>query len=244
MMYKNIISVFCLLILINGLALGWEDDILEIESGGSYRLTADSPTDLAKEVAIFKAKRHAIELAGRYLLQKRLTDIYGSKGDEISCLAAKEIQVEILEEKVEKVEKTSTYHVRIRAQIRASDFIKAELEDAKQEKEEERESYREEMEQQVSAAIDPGKDIAKVYRLLRQKKWRVAMIYLNHLEKKYPSWDSIYMAKAITHYVSNEPVFMKKALYKACNLGNQMACDDLKKLRRINEYDFGLSIVD
>ena len=61
--------------------------------------------------------------------------------------------------------------------------------------------------------------------------------------KKYPNWDSIYVAKAITYYVLHEPVFMKKALNKACRLDNQMACDDLKNLKRLNEHDFGLSII-
>jgi hypothetical protein len=39
-------------------------------------------------------------------------------------------------------------------------------------------------------------------------------------------------------------VFMKKALNEACRLGNQMACDDLKNLKRVHEQDFGLSIID
>ena len=100
------------------------------------------------------------------------------------------------------------------------------------------------MEQHISAEIDPGRDIAKAYRLLREKKWRIAMIYLNHLEKKYPNWDSIYVAKATTHYILHEPVFMKEALNKACRLGNQIACDDLKNIKKVHEHDFGLSIID
>jgi hypothetical protein len=35
---------------------------------------------------------------------------------------------------------------------------------------------------------------------------------------------------------------MKEALNEACRLGNQMACDDLKYLKRLHEHDFGLSI--
>ena len=86
------------------------------------------------------------------------------------------IQAEILEEKTETIGKTSTYRLRIRAKIKISDFVKAEIEDAKQEKKESKESYQEEMEQPVFADIDPAKDIAKAYRLLREKKWRVAII--------------------------------------------------------------------
>jgi hypothetical protein len=159
-------------------------------------------------------------------------------------LAAREIRSEIIEEDREAVENNSIYRVRIKARVQASDFVKAEMADTRQKKKEAKESFREEMEQSVSAEIDPGRDIAKAYRLLREKKWRIAMIYLNHLQKKYPNWDSIYVAKAITHYILHEPVFMKKALNEACGLSNQMACDDLKNLKRLHEHDFGLSIID
>jgi hypothetical protein len=52
------------------------------------------------------------------------------------------------------------------------------------------------------------------------------------------------MAKAIAHFVLHEPVFMKQALNEACRLDNQIACDDLKNLKRVHEHDFGLSILD
>jgi hypothetical protein len=207
-------------------------------------MEAGASLDLAKKLALFIAKRQTVELAGRYLSRKSLIEGYELNRDEIYSLAAREIQAEILEEKRQTVGKISTYRVRIRARVQASDFVKAEMEDTKQKKKEEKESYQEEMEQPISAEIDPGRDIAKAYRLLREKKWRIAMIYLNHLEKKYLNWDSIYVAKAITHYILHEPAFMKKALNKACRLGNQMACDDLKRLKKLHEHDFGLSIID
>jgi hypothetical protein len=243
-MRNFIMTALLVLFSINGVASAAEDGIFEIEAGGSYRMEADSSVDLAKKVALFSAKRKAVELAGRYLARNSLIEVYELNKDEIYSLAASEIQAEILEEKRETVGKIFIYRVRIRARIQASDFIKAEMEDTKLEKKEAQESYREEMEQPISAEIDPGRDIAKAYRLLREKKWRIAMIYLDHLEKKYPNWDSIYMAKAITHYINHKPVFMKKALNEACRLGNQMACDDLNNLKRVHEHDFGLSAID
>ena len=183
-------------------------------------------------------------MAGRYLSRKSLIKVYELNREEIYSLAAREIEAKILKENRQTVGKISTYHVRIRATVQASDFIKAEIEDTKQQKKETKESYREEMEQPVSAEIDPGRDIAKAYRLLREKKWRIALIYLNHLEKKYPNWDSIYVAKALNHYILHEPVLMKKALNEACRLGNQTACDDLKNIKKVHEHDFGLSIID
>jgi len=182
-MRNFIMAALLVLFSINGIASAAEDDIFEIEVEGGYRMEADSSVDLVKKVALFTAKRKAVELAGRYLSRKSLIERYELNRDEIYSLAAREIQAEILEEKRQTVEKTSRYRVRIRARVQASDFVKAELQDTKQEKKEAKESYREEMEQHISAEIDPGRDIAKSYRLLREKKWRIAMIYLNHLEK-------------------------------------------------------------
>jgi hypothetical protein len=244
-MLNLIMAALLVLLSTNGIASAGEaNDIFKIETEGSYRMEAGSSVDLAKKVALFTAKRKAVDLAGRYLSRKNLIEAYELNKDEIYSLAAREIQAEILEEKRETVGKASTYRLRIRSRIQASDFVKAEIEDNKQEKKEAKESYQEEMEQHISAEIDPGRDIARAYRLLREKKWRIAMIYLNHLATKYPNWDSIYMAKAITHYILHEPVFMKNALSEACRLGNNTACDDLKNIKRVHEHDFGLSIVD
>ena len=236
---RNFIMVALMVLFpINGVALAIEENIFEIETEGSYKMVAGSSVELTKRVALFTAKRKAVDLAGRYLSRKYLIETYELNRDEIYSLAAREIKAEILAEKWETVGKTSTYRLRIRSKIQASDFVKAEIEDSKQEKKELKESYNEEMEQHVSTEIDPGRDIAKAYRLMREKKWRIMMIYLNHLEKKYPNWDSIYMAKAISHYILHEPVFMKKALSQACRLGNQMACDDIKNLKGLDEHDF------
>ena len=244
-MMRNCIAVVLLLLLpISGVASESEKDIFEVETEGTYQLAAGSSSDLAKKVALFNAKRNAVELAGRYLSRNSRVPIYESKRDEIYSLTARGIRAEILEKEQERVKGISTYRIRIRAQVRASDFIKAEMADIKLEKNEERESFQQEMEQHISPEIDPGKDIAKAYRLLREKKWRIAMIYLNHLSRKYPNWDSVYMVKAIVHYVLHEPAFMKKSLNEACRLGNSIACDDLKNLKKLDEHDFGVSIID
>jgi len=244
-MRNFIIMALLTLFSINGVASAAEaNDIFKIETEGSYRMETDSSVDLAKKMALFAAKRKAVDLAGRYLSRKSLIKVYELNRDEIYNLAAREVRVEILEERRETVGKISTYRLRIRSSIQASDFVKAEIEDNKQERKEAKESYQEEMEQPISAEIDPGRDIAKAYRLLREKKWRITMIYLNHLAAKYPNWDSIYMAKAITHYILHEPVFMKESLGEACRLGNNTACDDLKNIKNVHEHDFGLSIID
>jgi len=243
-MLKIILCALSLFFSISGVASAAEDDVFEIESEGRYQMAAGVSIELAKKMALFSAKRQAVDLAGRYLSRQSLIVAYEQNRDEIYSLATREIETKILEEKRQTVGKILTYYVRIRARVQPSDFVKAEMEDAKQQEEETEESYREEMEQPVSAQIDPGRDIAKAYRLLREKQWRIAMIYMNHLGKKYPNWAAIQMAKALVYYISHEPVLMEKALNEACRQGNQIACDDLKKIRKVHEHDFGLSIID
>ncbi|MBI9086072.1 MAG: hypothetical protein JEZ11_20905 [Desulfobacterales bacterium] len=196
-MRNLIMTTLLILFSISGLAPAAANDIFEIETEGRYRMAAGSSVDLAKKVALFTAKRKAIELAGRYLSHDSLIKIYDLDKEEIYSLAAKETQAEILMEKWETVEKITTYRIRVRVQAQTSDFIKAEMADAALERKESKESYQEEMEPHISVEIDPGGDIAKAYRLIRKKKWRMATIYLNHLEKKYPDWEKIYMAQAI-----------------------------------------------
>jgi hypothetical protein len=243
-MIKIILSALLLFIPICGVASATTDNVFEIEAEGSYPMEEGTSIDLAKKMALYSAKRKAVDLAGRYLSRKSLIEVYELNRDEIYSLAAREIETEILEEKGQKVGKILTYWARIRARIQPSDFVKAEMEDTRREKKEANESFSEEMEQPVSAEIDPGIDISKVYRLLREKKWRIAMIYLNHLEKKYPNWAEIYMAKALLYYIFHEPVFMKQALSEACRLGNNTACDDLKNIKEVHEYDFGISTAE
>jgi hypothetical protein len=119
---------------INGIAFATEDDVFVIETEGNFRMEANAKVRLAKEMALFIAKRKAVDLAGRYLSLKSLIEDYELNRDEIYSLATREIRAEIIEEKREAVEQNSTYRFRIRARIKASDFIKAEMEDTRQEK--------------------------------------------------------------------------------------------------------------
>jgi hypothetical protein len=131
-MHKFILVSLLVIFSINGVASAAEDDVFEIEAEGSYRMEASSSIDLAKKMALYTAKRKAVDLAGRYLSRKSLIKVYELNRDEIYSLAARKIEAEILEEKRPRAGKTSTYRVRIRARVQASDFVKAEMEDTKQ----------------------------------------------------------------------------------------------------------------
>ena len=221
-----------------------EGEVIEVDTEGSYYMAAGVSVGLAKEMAFHIAKKKAVVSAGRYLSHKSLIESYELNRDEIYSLAANEIKAEIVEQKRLTNGNTSTYIVRIRAQVQASDFVNASLKAAKENRKESKSSFQEKMEQPVSAEIDPGKDISHAYRLLRERKWRIATIYLNHLDKKYPNWAEIHMAKALVYYIHHKPASMKRALGEACRLGNETACDDLVNIKKVHAYDFGISISD
>ena len=243
-MLNIILTALLLFFSISGVASAADDNVFEVEAEGRYPMVAGVSIELAKKMAIFTAKRKAVNLAGRYLSRKSLIETYELNRDEIYSLTAREIETEILEEKRKIGGKNLIYLVRIRVRVQPSDFVKAAMEDSRQQKKEANESFSEEMEQPVSVEIDPGMDISKVYRLLREQKWRIAMIYMNHLETKYPDWAEIQMAKALVYYIFHEPASMKKALSEACRLGNHTACDDLKNIKKVHEYDFGISAIE
>jgi len=239
---KVIMRGFILAILLLGFttiafAQNLEDNVIEVEARGSYLMGDGNSKQLARQVALFEAKRSALETAGKYLTHKSLIPFYEMKKEEIYSLAARETQGEIIEERWEPIGKTMKCLIRIRAKVQISDFIKAGIQNQKLEKEDEKESLLEEMDPVLSKEIDPGKDIAKAYRLLRKREWRMAVIYLDHLEKKYPNWGNIYMAKAIAFYPLHAPLEMKKALEMACRLGKNGACDDLKNLKMVHNLD-------
>ena len=205
-------------------------DTVEVKSNGSYLMTKGESKKKARAVSLFKAKRNALESAIQGAWSNDPVKIWGARKDEILSLAAREIQVRKIKEKWKPSGENVECVIQIVSTVKTSDFIAAEMYSQKLLKEDLYDSFREEMEQDILTEIDPGKEIAKAYRLIRRKYHRMAVIYLDHLEKKYPNWDDIYMAKAIANAALSESFMVKEDLEKACRLGNKKACDDLKGL--------------
>ncbi|MFC1580348.1 hypothetical protein ACFL4N_05485 [Thermodesulfobacteriota bacterium] len=234
----KIIFSFIFLVLFNVCAVqGAEKDLVVLETEGTYVKGAGDSKSLAKALALFDAKRQAVQSAGRYLSKKGLIKAYEMNKDEIYNLVADGIEVNELDEKWVYLENGVRCAVRIRARVKDSDFVRAEILNRKLELEDQQETFREEMEPTIPKAIEPGMEIAKAYQLLRRKKWRRAIIYLDRLEIKYPHWGEVSMAKAIGYYVLHEPVSMRKALVKACKQGKQRACKDLETIKRVHNVD-------
>jgi hypothetical protein len=72
--------------------------------------------------------------------------------------------------------------------------------------------------------IAPARELSRAYRYIRKHHWRMAIIYLDHLEKKYPHWGTLFLAKAMAYLGMHETDRAISALSSACYLGDQEAC--------------------
>jgi len=206
------------------------DDVFELITDDTYKAGPADSREKAEALGLFGAKYKAVALAAKYLIHKGLLKNYGKKQTEIYCLATKEIETVTIETRL--ADDGQTYRIKIQSRVQSTDFIRAEIRNAALEKREKRFSLQEELEQYVYQQIDPALELSRAYRYLRQNLWRMAVIYLDHLEKKYPRWDEIYMAKAIGLYATHKKGGMMAALRTACALGNREACEDIEGLKK------------
>ena len=236
MLKPVIFLLFCVFTPV-ALAQNFQGDTVELESEAIYTMRGGDSKDLARALALFEAKRKAVEVGAKYLSTKGLIEVFGERKKEIYALVTGEVETEILEEKWRPSGEAMQCLLRIRARVKESDFIKADIQDQRLEKQDRKEPFREEMEPTIGKETDPAKEVAKAYRLMRTRDWRMAMIYLDRLEIKYPNWGEIYMTKAVGYYALHAPRQMKKLLEKACGLGNEEACEDLKRLKKVHSVD-------
>ena len=203
-------------------------NLFEMEAEGSYTSRGGDTKVLAQTLAVFAAKRSAVQAAARYFSQKELIEIFGRKRPEVINMTADNLTSITLQENWSMTESQPTCSVRINLVIKPSDFIEAQIENLGLEKKVSEQSYREEMEPVISNELLPGHDIAEAYRLIRVQSLRTAVIYLDRLQQKYPNWPDIFEIKALAFYLQHEPKKMEAALQKACELGSQSGCSDLK----------------
>ena len=201
------------------------DDTIKVITDYTYTMAAEDSKDKSRALAEFGAKLKAVNLAAKYLTHKGVLEHYEKKQNEIFCLTANEIKVSMIDERFYR--DTNTYYVKIKSEVTSIDFIKAQIRDDELEKNEAGFSYSEEMEQPVSKAIDPGEELSRAYRYIRKEQWRISVIYLHHLGKKYPHWGDVFLAKAIAFYGMDDIDKMTTALKAACDLKNQEACNEL-----------------
>lgn len=197
---------------------------LTIETEGSYTLVAGDPIQLARELPKFYAIRKAVVKAADHFVQQGLIQFVDRDKNELVNLVADSLSTELVEDRRIENGDTVTCRVRARTVVMLSDFIEAQLVSLRLSVEEDKADYRHEMEPRVQVPLRPGLALAKIYRLLRKKELRMAIIYLDRLADAYPNWWEIYDLKAVAFRLSNQPDRMLEALRKACKLGSPTAC--------------------
>lgn len=202
-----------------------QNGVFAIVTDSTYRMGAGDSEEMARALAIFEAKMKAVTLAAKYLVHKGELAHYEKRQNEIFHLVPRQIAPVVLEEKFDTA--SQSHYIKIRSEISSLDFIRAEIEDAELQEKEERFSFDREMEQTVAGEIEPGKELSRAYRYIRKGEWRMAIIFLDHLEKKYANWGEVLLAKAIALYGTGDKTGMLEALADACRLGTQEACNEL-----------------
>ena len=74
-------------------------------------------------------------------------------------------------------------------------FIKADIRNGSLDNKEMHLSWKEEMEPTLSTAIAPSLELSRAYRYLCHARWRIAIICMNQLEKKYAHWEARHKAE-------------------------------------------------
>ncbi len=207
---------------------------VQVESTTSFSYQA-GPTDslqVARALALYGAKyKSAVTLLGR-LAEKGFIQQPGSKQAEIICLMAEELSFSLIEESFDKDKRI--FSITIKGKLSLADFVRIEIMNAASEEREAHLTLKEEMEPKLSPEMVPGRELSKAYRYIRNHHWRMAVIYLDHLEKKYPHWGPLFYAKAVAFQGMHETEQALAALSAACRKGTKDACLRLHKLKPVN----------
>jgi hypothetical protein len=201
---------------------------LGIQSQATYTLGPGDSKPLARRLALFRAKVRAADQAANRFEQQKMIQFVDRDKNELVQLVAEHLKVKRFQDRCTTDGQTTTCLARVQAAVRLSDFIEAQLTSFRIGKEEDEDNYRHEMEPQIPSPFKPGWALAKVYRMIDKQELRMAIIYLNRLAQGYPNWGEIYELKATALRQQHEPVRMRTALRKACQLGRRRACAELK----------------
>lgn len=182
----------------------------------------------ARSLALFRAKRKAVFLAADRFESQRLIQFVDRDKNELVHLVTDALTPEVLSDQCRKTNGGTVCTVRVHTVVRLSDFIDAQLASLRLGAHEDEEDYRHEMEPSVPAPLNPGRALAKAYRLIDKKELRMAIIYLDRLADRYPDWWEVYDIKALALRLQDQPARMLEALRKACELGSPTACAELK----------------
>jgi len=201
---------------------------LNVESEASYKLGPGDSKLLARKLAVFRAKRKAANQAADRFAKQRFIQFVDRDKNELVALVADQLDAELLQDQCKTIDHVTTCYVRAHTVVRLSDFIDAQLAGLRMEIHEDQESYHDKMKPPAPVPLKPGQALAKAYGLIHKEEWRMAIIYLDQLTHLYPNWGEAYEVKAVALRFENQLGAMQEAWRKACALGRQTACAELK----------------
>ena len=194
----------------------------------SYHAGPGDSRQTARALALYGAKYQSVLLSADQLAGRGLLKDYGDRQMEIFCLVVDKLQYSMLDDSFSEKDRIAL--TKIKSSVSLDDFVRAEIRNAEFEKEEANFTLQEEMEPVVPPAIAPARELSRAYRYIRRHHWRMAIIYLDTLEKKYPHWGSLFLAKSMAYLGMHETERAISALSSACYLGDQQACLKLNEL--------------
>jgi hypothetical protein len=210
-----------------------DDNLAEPKMQNITDFTYHAGTGDSRETAIalarYGAKQKAVLFSAKQLASRGLLSNSGDKERAIVCLVAVDLQFSIIAESFS--EKNNSYTTKISSTVSLSEFVKAEMKNSTLEKTDTHLSLQDEMDPVMSEAIEPAEELSKAYRYIGKKHWRMAVIYLDRLEKKYPYWGELFFAKALGFQGVHETDKVKQALSSACNYGSHEACEKLETIK-------------
>ena len=200
----------------------------EIVTTYTYTSGPNDTPEIAHALALFGAKYEAVvrcadQLGRSGLLQ---ADVY--RKNALFCLVADALPFNIVEQRFDMF--SNRYTVKISSTPSLADFVKADIRNGSLDDKEMHYSWKEEMEPTLSPAIAPSFELSRAYRYLSNGRWRMAIIYMNQLEKKYAHWGELYMAKACAYLRMHEKGNARGALESACSSGVRDACQTIRAL--------------
>jgi hypothetical protein len=178
------------------------DKPIETQTAFAYTAGAKETLETAKALALFGAKYKAVDQRASQLFDAGLSRTEDNRKMAIRCLAVDGLQWHLLDQFFDS--ESRTYNVTIRSALSMADFVKAEIRNEMLDQEEMHFSLKEEMEPVVSPVVSPALELSRAYRYMGHGHWRMAIIYMDRLETKYPYWGALKLAKAIAYLEMNE----------------------------------------